>query len=75
MSVQQYRPRSPASVVPQGNAANHALVGSAAATHTEQVNQGVNVCVKCNLVAISFLVFLCMQAGGVASQWLGLGPV
>jgi hypothetical protein len=45
-SVQQYRPRSPACVVPQGNATNCAPVENAADTHTSPVNQGVYVCVK-----------------------------
>ncbi|KAM0910115.1 hypothetical protein ACQ4PT_014374 [Festuca glaucescens] len=39
-SVQQYRPRSPACVVPQGNATNYAPVENAADTHTSPVNQG-----------------------------------
>ncbi|KAK1684437.1 hypothetical protein QYE76_045322 [Lolium multiflorum] len=39
-SVQQYRPRSPACVVPQGNATNCAPVENAADTHTAPVNQG-----------------------------------
>ncbi|XP_020170804.1 eukaryotic translation initiation factor 4G [Aegilops tauschii subsp. strangulata] len=39
-TVQQYRPRSPASVVPQGNATNYTPVVSAADEHTEPVNRG-----------------------------------
>ncbi|KAI4964549.1 hypothetical protein ZWY2020_005506 [Hordeum vulgare] len=39
-TVQQYRPRSPASVVPQGNATNYTPVVSAADEHTKPVNRG-----------------------------------
>jgi Pyruvate/2-oxoacid:ferredoxin oxidoreductase delta subunit len=39
---QQYRPRSPACVVP-GSATNHAPVENAADTHTVPVNKGVYV--------------------------------
>lgn len=56
-TVQQYRPRSPASVVPQGNATNYTPVVSAADEHTEPVNRGV-IHSKFNFVAISFYVYV-----------------
>ena len=61
--MQQYRPRSPA-VVPQGNATNCAPIAHAADTHLEPVNQGANVCVTYNFLAISLVfpyIFICVH--------------